>query len=109
MPRKSVPSPVTPKTPPVSKVRGVVTDLLIGVDVTVELLSNPRVRVNGCVVDETRSTLVLAVGSPPVQKRFPKRTIVLERWYHGCQVRVSGSLLYGRPEERLKSEVRKVW
>jgi ribonuclease P protein subunit POP4 len=63
---------------------------------------------SGRVVDETRNTFILREG----EKR---RIIVKEsaffhfRFPDGTVVEIDGKLLTGRPEDRLKKTVRRLW
>ena len=66
------------------------------------------VGISGCVIDETRNTFAIAChgkrktlpkGSSTFRFRFPDRTVV----------EIEGRILVGRPEDRLKKRVRRLW
>ena len=85
------------------------TELLIGQTITIHLLKEQR-SVTGLVVNETRNTLILRNERDNKQKMYPKTdNILVERFYKGKTIQIAGSLLQGRPEERLKAEPRKNW
>jgi ribonuclease P protein subunit POP4 len=81
----------------------------IGTEVTIARSGHKgNVGMSGKVVGETRNTLailqegkrkVVAKDSSVFHFRFPDKTIV----------EVSGRLLVGRPEDRLKKSVRRLW
>ena len=85
------------------------TELLIGQQVTIHLLKKQQ-SVTGLVLNETRNTLIIQDQQDNKQKMYPKTdSIMVERSYHGKSVLITGSILKGRPEERLKAEPRKKW
>ena len=85
------------------------TELLIGEVITIRLLKENS-SVTGLVLNETRNTLILRDQKDNKEKNFPKtKNILVERTYKGKQIQISGSLLKGRPEERLKTEPHKKW
>lgn len=85
------------------------TELLIGHRITIYLRKEQR-SVTGLVVDETRNTLILEDQKDSKRKIYPKTdNILVERAYKGKTIQIDGSVLYGRPEERLKAEPRKKW
>ena len=87
----------------------VVTEILIGQTITIQLLAEKR-SVTGLVVNETRNTLVLMDQKDNKEKIFPKtENILVERVYKGKTIQIAGLLLKGRPEERLKAEPHKKW
>lgn len=87
----------------------VVTEILIGQIITVHLLAEKR-SVRGLVLNETRNTLVLRDQTDNKEKIFPKTgNILVERFYKGKTIQITGLLLKGRPEERLKAEPHKKW
>jgi len=87
----------------------VVTEILIGQVITVQLLAENH-SVTGLVLNETRNTLVLKDQLDGKVKMFPKTgNILVERSYKGKKIQITGLLLKGRPEERLKSEPHKKW
>ena len=87
----------------------VVTELLIGQTITIHLRKE-QLSVTGLVLNETRNTLVLKDQKDNKQKTFAKSSnIIVERNYKGKRLQIDGSLLKGRPEERLKAEQHKKW
>ena len=85
------------------------TELLIGQTITIHMLKQ-QFSVTGLVVNETRNTLVLLDQRDAKRKILPKNdNIIVERTYRGKIVQITGSLLKGRPEERLKAEPHKKW
>ncbi|HIP56893.1 MAG TPA: ribonuclease P protein subunit [Ignisphaera aggregans] len=75
---------------------------LIGLEVTVILHSDPTlVGLRGIVIDETRYTLKIRTREG--DKRIPKLYGVFRfRLPSGLEVDVDGSLIVGRPEDRVK-------
>ena len=81
----------------------------IGTDVTVARSSHKgNVGIRGKVIAETRNTFailqdgkrkIVAKGSSVFHFEFPDRTIV----------EIHGRLLTGRPEDRLKKSIRRLW
>jgi len=81
----------------------------IGLEVKVVKSSNPSyVGISGKIIDETRNTFVIlqdgkrktAIKDQAVfQFTFPDATIV----------EIDGKVLVGRPEERLKKRIRRLW
>ena len=85
------------------------TELLIGQVITIQLLKEQR-SVTGLVLNETRNTLILQDQLDNKRKMYPKSdNILVERTYRGKRIQMIGSLLKGRPEERLKAEPHKKW
>jgi ribonuclease P protein subunit POP4 len=82
---------------------------LIGTDVRVAKSSHEgNVGICGKVIGETRNTFailqdgkrkIVAKGSSVFHFEFPDRTIV----------EINGRLLAGRPEDRLKKNIRRLW
>lgn len=82
---------------------------LIGLKVVVSESSHKGyVGVSGLVVDETMNMLYVVHGDSI--KALPKRvcTFVFEL-PDGTQVKVEGSLLVGRPEDRVKKPLKRFW
>ena len=67
-----------------------------------------QVGLSGTIVDETRNTFVIA-GTTGL-KRIAKALITLNFIFHDSTiVEVEGKLLTGRPEDRLKKTIRRLW
>lgn len=76
---------------------------LIGASIRVSGARNPSmVGLTGTIIDETKHTLLVKTGRGV--KRLLKESVELE--LSGERIRVKGSLLVGRPEERLKKRSR---
>lgn len=66
------------------------------------------VGIRGRVIDETRNMLVIEHGGR--RKAVPKAVCVFHfRWPDGVVVEIDGQLIVGRPEDRLKKRVRRLW
>ena len=82
---------------------------LIGLDVEVVEASNPSlVGIKGRVVDETRNTLVIEKCSGK-EVVVPKDVAVFKFKLGDKYVKVIGSLLIGRPEDRLKRKIKNIY
>lgn len=67
-----------------------------------------NVGMHGIIVGETRNTF--AVQHEEKKKTVPKDSSVFHfKFADGTIVEVSGKLLIGRPEDRLKKSVRRLW
>ncbi len=78
---------------------------LIGLDVKIISSTNrSAVGIVGKVVDESRNMLVIDVKGQ--HKKFAKKDCVFAFRLPGGWVRVRGSLLIGRPEDRIKKKFR---
>lgn len=87
----------------------VVTELLIGQIITIRLVKEQR-SITGLVLNETRNTLILLDQLDNNRKIIPKTgNALIERFYKGKIIQISGLLLKGRPEERIKAEPHKKW
>ena len=74
---------------------------LIGLPVKVVLASSQNIiGLSGTVVDETKNTLV--VGTARGEKSVPKASCTFEFAFRGKHVRVEGSRICFRPEDRPK-------
>ena len=63
---------------------------------------------SGKVVDETRNTFTLLEGGK--RKTIIKESAVFHfRFSDGTVAEIDGKLLTGRPEDRLKKSVRRLW
>jgi ribonuclease P protein subunit POP4 len=69
---------------------------------------NCNVGLSGKVMDETRNTFtILHEGK---RKTLLKETSVFDfRFSDGTVVEIDGKLLVGRPEDRLKKHIRRLW
>lgn len=65
-------------------------------------------RIHGMVIDETKNTFtILHEGKP---KQVVKNTAVFRFSFpDGTVVEIDGRLLVGRPEDRLKKSVKRLW
>jgi len=75
---------------------------LIGLDVKVTKALNPLSRkIQGKVIDETQQTLIIQTknGNKKILKRLATFEFALEK----ARVEVQGSVLVGRPWERIKN------
>ena len=80
---------------------GIIKKGIIGKHVRVCLATNPSlIGMQGMVVDETKHTLL--VKTERGTKRVLKELVTLELPKEG--IRIKGSLLKGRPEERIKKK-----
>jgi len=89
--------------------RNIINHELIGLSVEVlESLAESYVGLKGKVIDETYNMLVLETseGEKKVLKSVSKFLFTLP---NGRKVVVDGSILVGRPEERLKKKARGRW
>jgi ribonuclease P protein subunit POP4 len=67
-----------------------------------------QVGLSGTIVDETRNTFVITGTTGP--KRVAKALITLNFIFRdNTIVEVEGKLLIGRPEDRLKKTIRRLW
>jgi ribonuclease P protein subunit POP4 len=70
--------------------------------------NSSQVGLSGTIVDETRNTFVIAGATEP--KRVAKTLVTLNFIFHDSTiVEVEGKLLSGRPEDRLKKIIRRLW
>jgi ribonuclease P protein subunit POP4 len=81
----------------------------VGLEAAVTESSNPDCRnISGIVVDETRNTFVILRGGK--RKTVVKNQVVLRfRLPDESIVQIDGKVLVGRPEERLKRRIRRLW
>jgi ribonuclease P protein subunit POP4 len=93
-------NPVTP--------RNILRHELIGLDVDVIRSSNKYCdSISGKVVDESRNTLMIKQGESV--KRVAKRDSLFKfKLDEGC-VKVEGSALVSRPEDRVKRKSKRRW
>jgi ribonuclease P protein subunit POP4 len=87
----------------------VVQGEFIGLDAKIANNSNPSlVKMKGKVIDETRNTFVILHENK--QKIIPKDTSVFHfTMQDGTVVEIDGKLLLGRPEDRVKKRIRRLW
>ena len=80
---------------------------LIGLSATVSHASNNALNgTRGVVVDESKNMLTLSDGKRKII--IPKNTVTLRfKLRDGTRVEVAGNRLVGRPENRLKTKVRR--
>ncbi len=88
---------------------GVVQGEFIGLDAKIAKNTNPSlVKMRGRVVDETRNTFVIIHEGK--QKTVPKDTSIFHFVLQdGTIVEIDGKLLLGRPEDRVKKQIRRLW
>ena len=81
----------------------------IGLNTKVAKNCNPSlVKMTGRVIDETRNTFVVVHNGE--QKTIPKDTSVFHfTMRDGTVVEIDGKLLLGRPEDRVKKHIRRLW
>lgn len=82
---------------------------LIGLKTKVSKSKDPtHEKISGKVIDESYSMLKVEVknkGKEPEEKSIPKRnSIFIFALPNGVKVEVNGSLLVGRPEDRIKKK-----
>ena len=87
----------------------VVQGEFIGLDAKIAKNSNPNLaRMRGKVIDETRNTFVILHEGK--QKIIPKDTSIFHfTMQDGTVVEIDGKLLLGRPEDRVKKRIRRLW
>jgi ribonuclease P protein subunit POP4 len=87
----------------------VVQHEFIGLDAKVAKSSNPScVGIKGTVINETRNTFVI------MQNKKRKTIIKDQSVFHfilpdATIVEIEGTMLMGKPEERLKRRIRRLW
>ncbi|MEM2419542.1 MAG: ribonuclease P protein component 1 [Candidatus Bathyarchaeia archaeon] len=81
----------------------------IGTEAKVAKSTNPScVGIRGKVVDETKNTFTILHNGE--RKMIIKDTSVFHfKFSDGTVVEIDGKLLVGRPEDRLKKRVRRLW
>lgn len=64
--------------------------------------------IRGKIIDETRNTFIILHEGE--RKRIIKETSVFHfKFPDGTAVEIDGKLLVGRPEDRLKKRIRRLW
>jgi ribonuclease P protein subunit POP4 len=92
---------------PVPKAHEILNHELIGLEAEVLEDSNPsNMRIRGAVTDETMNTIVIDCGGA---KRVAKKNAVFKFKLDGEAVKVEGSALQGRPEDRVKRTNKRRW
>lgn len=82
---------------------------LIGLDVEVVEENNPSNKtLKGKVIDESRNTLIIK-QSGTSKKIIKQNAIFCFKLLDGNLVRVRGSAIVGRPEDRVKKKLRRGW
>ena len=67
------------------------------------------VGLSGKIIDETKKTLVM-LGKDGKRRVIPKEVAVFHfKLQNGTIVEVDGKAIVGRPEERLKRKIRRLW
>jgi len=87
------------------KVKKLVRDELIGR--TVEIVGSANkasIGLRGRIVNETKNLLVIETSAGP--KKVLKKTNIFQIPYLGENIIINGGLLFGAPEERIKSKVK---
>ncbi|MGB9960501.1 MAG: ribonuclease P protein component 1 [Candidatus Bathyarchaeales archaeon] len=64
--------------------------------------------IRGKIIDETRNTFTILHENKP-KKIIKDSSIFHFKFYDGTVVEIDGKLLVGRPEDRLKKRVRRLW
>jgi len=87
----------------------IVQQELIGLNAEVVRSSNPSsVGISGKVVDETRNVLVMVCQNK--EKKIIKETAVFHfTMPDGTVVEIDGKVIVGRPEDRVKKQLRRLW
>jgi len=82
---------------------------LIGLEAKIHMSSNPEnIGISGRVVDETRNTLSLLSESR--RRMIPKQSNLFHfKFPDETIVEIDGAILVGRPEDRLKKSIRRLW
>jgi ribonuclease P protein subunit POP4 len=81
----------------------------IGTEAKISKSKHPGyVGISGKIIDETRNTFtILHEGKP---KKIVKDSSIFNfKFSDGSIVEIDGKLLVGRPEDRLKKRVRRLW
>ena len=93
-------SPISPKN--------IVRHELIGLRTKVVKSSNPNYQsISGVVINESLKTLVIETENN--EKMISKMNSIFQFSLPIGQVLVDGSMLYGRPEDRVKKKVKRRW
>jgi ribonuclease P protein subunit POP4 len=81
----------------------------IGVDARIAKSTQPAsVGMKGKVIDETRNTFMMSYDKQ--KKTIIKDTAIFHFTLHdGTVIEIDGKLLVGRPEDRVKKQIRRLW
>jgi ribonuclease P protein subunit POP4 len=91
----------------IPKAHEILNHEIIGLDAEVLKDSNSsNMCIRGPVIDETMNTVVINYGGP---KRVAKRNAVFKFKLNSEAVKVEGSALQGRPEDRVKKTIKRRW
>jgi ribonuclease P protein subunit POP4 len=87
----------------------IIRNELIGLNAKVAKSTNPSLeRFNGMVLNETRNTIVLLRDGK--EKNIIKGISVFHfTLQDGSVLEIDGKLLVGRPEDRVKKRIRRMW
>lgn len=88
---------------------GFIQGEFIGLDAKIAKSSNSSiVKVTGKIVDETQNTFVILQSGK--EKIIAKNTSVFHFTLEdGTVIEIDGKLLVGRPEDRVKKRIRRLW
>lgn len=80
----------------------------IGLNVSVNSISNESLRLKGTVIDETKNTIKIEVNDD-VEKIIPKiGSMFIFELPTGEKVEINGNILSIRPEDRIKKRFKKI-
>ncbi len=81
----------------------------IGIESTISQSSHfDYIGLHGKIIDETKNTFTILHKSKP--KNIIKNSAVFRfKFYDGQTVEINGNLLVGRPEDRLKKKIKRLW
>ncbi|MBD3249682.1 ribonuclease P protein subunit [Candidatus Woesearchaeota archaeon] len=83
--------------------KNIIRDELIGSSIEViDSKNKSNIGLKGKIIDETQKTLVIKAKN--TKKRVFKDNITFKIRYKGKELAVRGSLLTGRPKERIKKQ-----
>ena len=87
----------------------IIKEELIGLEAEVVASRHPGyVGIRGRVIDETRNMFVIEHGGR--RKMVPKAVCTFHFTFpDGTVVEIDGRLLVGRPEDRLKKRIKRLW
>lgn len=81
---------------------------LIGLNVEIIQCTNPYVQnIKGKIIDETKNMLIIRQRG--VNKKVIKKNTVLKFRLNDEEIKVDGSKLIGRPEDRIKEKIKRKW
>jgi len=81
----------------------------IGIESTISQSSHfDYIGLHGKIIDETKNTFTILHKSKP--KNIIKNSAIFRfKFYDGQTVEINGNLLVGRPEDRLKKKIKRLW